>query len=241
MYQWIAKRKVLPILISVVMSATIGCTTSINYSLKDVCLAKADIKRQAWKVAVAPFKDIRPMQERNPPYNNKSRYVTRDRLFVNGNVAGGISEAIVAHFNHVHLFHVAEMTDESAMVPSKDVINKVKNYGYDVLLTGILKHFKGAGHVTELDNTSVWLASIPVFLLITTPMQLAEKNKHESFVEIIDVQLTDTTSGRTIWSGSFSKQMEMEYAMVNPARATKDNLKEIVKEIVKEIELLDTR
>jgi TolB-like protein len=82
---------------------------------------------------------------------------------------------------------------------------------------------------------------IPITVIVTIPIMLMEANQNEGYVEIIDVQLTDTISGGVLWSGSFSKKMEMKYADVYPARAASEILKEIANEIVKQIESINIK
>ena len=161
---------------------------------------------------------------------------TRDIMFKDGDVARGISAALVTHFNHVQLFKTAELVDQSAALPSSDVVETMKGLGFDALFTGTVTHFYGAGYPTPFDRVATVLAMIPVTIIVTVPIMLAEDNKNEGFVEIVDVQLTDTHSGGVLWSGAFSKKREMNYADVFPARAASETLREIADEIVKQLE-----
>ncbi|MDO9542356.1 MAG: hypothetical protein Q7J98_08540 [Kiritimatiellia bacterium] len=120
-------------LTAIVIAAGTGCTTVVKYDLKDARMARPDSKRQGMRVAVAPLQDMRPEQEKNPPVGMPPKCEIRDKMFKDGDVARGISEALVAHFNHVQLFKTAEMVDKSAMLTSSDVIEKMKgrNSHYD--------------------------------------------------------------------------------------------------------------
>jgi hypothetical protein len=219
------------------ISVGTGCTTVIKYDLKDAHMARPDSKRQGMRVAVAPLQDMRPEQEKDHPVGMyMSKIETRDKMFKDGDVPRGISEALITHFNHIQLFKTAEMVDKSAAVPTADVVEEMKNLNYDALFTGKVKHFYGAGYPTVFDMVAIQLAMIPITALVTIPTMLIQENQNEGYVEIIDVQLTDTTSGDVLWSGSFSKKMEMKYADVYPARAAGETLKEIANEIVKQIE-----
>lgn len=218
-----------------VIASGTGCTTVVKYDLRDAHMAQPDSKRQGLRVAVAPLQDMRPDQEKNSPVS-MPKAETRDKMFKDGEVARGISEALVTHFNHVQLFKTAELVDKSAMLPSSDVMEKMKGLGYDALLTGKVTHFYGAGYATGFDMVAVALAIIPITAVVTIPIMLMQDNRNEGLVEIIDVQLTDTASGGVLWSGLFSKKMEMKYADVYPARAACETLREIANEIVKEIE-----
>ena len=167
-------------------------------------MARPDSKRQGLRVAVAPLQDMRPDQEKNSPVS-MPKAETRDKMFNDGEVARGISEALVTHFNHVQLFKTAELVDKSAMLPSSDVMEKMKGLGYDALLTGKVTHFYGAGYATVFDMVAVPLAMIPITVVVTIPIMLMQDNRNEGMVEIIDVQLTDTASGGVLWSGLFCK------------------------------------
>ena len=227
-------------LMAIVISGGTGCRTVIKYDLKDAHMARPDPKRQGMRVAVAPLQDMRPEQEKNPPVG-MSKTETRDKMFKDGDVPRGMSEALVAHFNHVQLFKTAEMVDKSAAVPSADVLEKMKSLGYDALFTGQVTHFYGVGYPTVLDKVAIGLAMIPITVIVTIPITLMQDNQNEGYVEIIEVQLTDTTSGGVLWSGSFSKKKEMKYSDAYPARAASETLKEIANEIVNQIESVNIK
>lgn len=227
-------------LMAIVISGGTGCTTVVKYDLKDAHMARPDSKRQGMRVAVAPFQDMRPEEEKNPPFG-WSKTETRDKMFKDGDVPRGMSEALVTHFNHVQLFKTAEMVDKSAAVPSGDVVEKMRSLGYDALFTGKVKHFYGAGYPTVFDKVATALAMIPITVIVTIPISLMQDNQNEGYVEIIDVQLTETTSGGILWSGSFSKKMEMKYSDVYPGRVASETLKEIANEIVKQIESVNIK
>lgn len=232
------------ILVACVTAITIawgtGCTTVIKYDVDDLPAARPDSKRQAMRVAVAPLQDMRPEQEKNPPHD-MSKLETRDSRFEDGDVPRGMSEALVTHFNHVQLFKTAEVVGKSAALPSSDVLEKMKGLGYDALFTGTVTHFYGVGYPTAFDRAAVPLALIPVTIVVTLPIMLMEDNKNEGFVELVDVQLTDSKSGGVLWSGTFSQKRAMMYADAEPVRAASETLREIAGEIVKQIEVRDIR
>jgi hypothetical protein len=232
-----AKRIVIACMTAIVIAAGTGCTTVVKYDLTNLTAARSDSKRQAMRVAVAPLQDMRPSEEKDPMLNT-TKAETRDRMFKDGDVARGISAALVTHFNHVQLFKTAELVDKSAALPSTDVVGKIKGLGFDALFTGTIKHFYGAGYPTPFDRAATMLALIPVTIIVTIPIMLAEENKNEGFVEIVDVQLIDTHSGGVLWSGAFSKKREMLYADTDPTRAASETLREIADEIVKQIETI---
>ena len=217
-----------------------GCTTVIKYDLTDLPVAHPDSKRQAMRVAVAPLLDMRPEQEKNPPHLMFTME-TQDSKFKDNDVAHGMSEALVTHFNHVQLFKTAEMVDKSAALPSSGVLEKMKGLGFDALFTGTVTHFYGVGYATAFDRAAVLLALIPVTVVVTLPIMLMEDNQNEGFVEVVDVQLTDTKSGGVLWSGTFSKKRTMNYADAEPARAASETLREVADEIVKQIEATDIK
>lgn len=230
-----AKRILIACMTAIVIATGTGCTTVVKYDLTKLAAARPDSKRQAIRVAVAPLQDMRSAEEKDP-MRNTTKAETRDSWFKDGDVARGISAALVTHFNHVQLFKTAELVDKSAALPSSDVLEKMKGLGFDALFTGTVKHFYGAGYPTPFDRAAIMLALIPVTVIVTIPIMLAEDNKNEGFVEIVDVQLTDTNSGGVLWSGAFSKKREMNYADVYPARAASETLREIADEIVKQLE-----
>lgn len=217
------KRILIACMTATVIAAGTGCTTIVKYDLTNLTAARPDSKRQAMRVAVAPLQDMRSAEEKDPPLNT-TKAETRDRMFKDGDVALGISAALVTHFNHVQLFKTAELVDKSAALPSSDVVGKMKGLGFDALFTGTVKHFYGAGYPTPFDRAAIMLALIPVTIIVTIPIMLAEDNKNEGFVEIVDVQLTDTNSGGVLWSGAFSKKREIYYADVDTARAASETL-----------------
>jgi hypothetical protein len=162
-------------------------------------------------------------------------------MFKDGDVARGISAALVTHFNHVQLFKTAELVDKSAALPSSDVVATMKGLGFDALFTGTVTHFYGAGYPTPFDRAALLFLTLdPVISIVTLPIMLpiilVEDNKNEGFVEIVDIQRTDTNSGGVLWSGAFSKKREMKYADAEPARAASETLREIADEIVKQLE-----
>jgi TolB-like protein len=187
------------------------------------------------KVAIAPFQDLRPEHEKNPS-SSFSNSAVRDSMFKDGDVPRNMSEAFVTHLNHVRLFKTVEMTDRTASIPAPVVLEKLRGQGYDLLMTGKIKRFYGVGHATGLDMVAVGLALIPITAVVTIPAILAQPNDHETSVELIDLQLTDTSTGSIIWSGSFQRNKQLEYYDVMPVRAVSDTLKEIVQEVVKQIE-----
>lgn len=247
-----AKRILIACMTAIVIAAGTGCTTVFKYDLTNLVAARPDSKRQSMRVAVAPLQDMRSAEEKDPMRNltrrdrsemeklfGAGKLETRDSMFKDGDVARGISAALVTHFNHVQLFKTAELVDKSAAVPSSDVVEKMKGLGFDALFTGTVTHFYGAGYATLFDRAALILAVIlPVTGIITIPIMLAEDNKNEGFVEIVDVQLTDTNSGEILWSGAFSKKREMNYADAYPARAASETLREVADEIVKQIETM---
>lgn len=233
-----SKRIMVACAIAIVITWGMGCTTVVKYDLADLPATNPDSKRQAMRVAVAPLQDMRPEAEKNPT-QNIWRIETRDRMFKDGDVTRGISEAVVMHFNHVQLFRTAEMVDKAAAVPSTEVWERMRGLGFDALFTGTVKHFHGVGYPTAFDATATVLALIPITVPVTLPIMLIEDNKNEGFVELVDVQLTDTKTGGILWSGTFPKKKEMKYFDADPARAASETLKEIADEIVRQIERMD--
>jgi len=216
---------------------SIGCTTAIKYDLRDLQPVSENITRQEMKVAVAPFQDLRPQHEKSPPASFSNPAV-RDSMFKDGDVPRNMSEAFVTHFNHVKLFKIAEMTDSTASLPSPDALEKLRGLGYSMLLTGKIKRFYGVGHANAFDIAAVGLSLIPITVVVTIPIMLIQQNDHETAIELIDLQLTDTSSGAVKWSGSFFRKKELEYYDVMPVRAVSDTLKEIVQDVVKQIEVV---
>lgn len=223
---------------TIVIAWGTGCTTVVKYDFTDLPATRLDLERQAMRVAVAPLQDMRPEEEKNPT-QNIWKIETRDRMFKDGDVTRGISEAVVKHFNHVQLFKTAEMVDKSAAVPSSDVVEKMRGLGYDALFTGTIKHFYGVGYPTSFDAAATVLALIPITVLVTLPIMLIEDNQNEGIVEIVDAQLTDTKSGGVLWSGTFPKKKAMKYFDADPARAASETLREIADEIVRQMEATD--
>ena len=233
------KRTLIICMTAIVIATGTGCTTVIKYDLANLSTARPDSKRQAMRVAVAPLQDMRSAEEKDP--QNITYFETRDRIFEGGDVARGISAALVTHFNHVQLFKTTEVVDKSAALPSSDVVEKMKGLGFDALFTGTVTHFYGAGHPTVFDRAATILALIPVTIVVTIPIMLVEDNQNEGFVEIVNAQLTDTKSGGVLWSGTFSKKREMKYFDADPVRAASETLREIADEIVKQIEVTEIK
>jgi TolB-like protein len=221
---------------AIVLIMGTGCatTTIVQYDFENLSTVRADSTRQAMRVAVAPLQDLRTAEERNPG-TTLAKLQTRDSMFKDGDVARGISEALITHFNHVQLFKIAEMADQTAMLPTSAVLESVKGQGFDALFTGTLKHFYGAGYPTVFDGVAIVLSLVPVTVLVTLPIMYMQENQNEGFVEILDAQLTDTKTGAVLWSGTFSKKREMKYPDAYPARAASETLKDIADEIVKQI------
>jgi hypothetical protein len=109
------------------------------------------------------------------------------------------------------------------------------------VLAGKLKHFYGVGFLTAVDKVALPLATIPVTVVATVPIMLAQPNKNEGFVDIVDLQLIQTGTGEILWSGSFSKKIERRYSDVYPVRVACEALKEIVKEIVLELDAVSIK
>ena len=222
--------------IEIMIMGLSGCAV-IKYDLKDVPVARNDSTRQGMKVAVAPFQDIRPAEEKSPTASSMNKHEISDRTIKDGDVAKGVCEALVTHFNYAKLFGTVESVDRTASLPTADALAKMKSLGYDALFTGKIKHFYGAGYATDFDVIATIMAFIiPVSAVVTIPIILNEENQNEGYVEIIDIQLTHTTSGNILWSGSFSKKMEMKYYDVIPVQAASETLREVAKEVVQQIE-----
>jgi hypothetical protein len=82
---------------------------------------------------------------------------------------------------------------------------------------------------------AVGLALIPITIVVTIPVMLIEPNDHETFVQLINLKLTDVSSGVVVWSGSFFRDEKLQYSDVKPVEAVSDTLKGIVKEMVTQI------
>ncbi len=221
-----------------------GCgTTAIKYNLSDLGLAQANQKREKLTLAIVRFQDIRPDHEKYSRYKTMSESSqTRDKNFKNGDVAGGVTQAIADHFVKIKLFKRVEVINNYGTSSLPELLNKIKGKNYDIVLTGTISHFYGIGYPTEFDNSMVGLSYIPgvnLAVIAASPLMLAQKNKHEGHVEIIDFKFTDIDTEKLLFSDSFSKKINMEYSDVYPDRAANETLKEVVKEIVKKIETID--
>jgi curli biogenesis system outer membrane secretion channel CsgG len=221
-----------------------GCGTSvIKYNLSDLELAQTNQRRQKLSLAVVCFQDIRPYHEKYSKYKTMSTSSqTRDKNYENSDVAGGVTQALVEHFTQIKLFKKTEIVNILAESSLPEIEAKLKYKNYDLLLTGTISHFYGIGYSTEFDNTMVGLSYIPgvnLAVIAASPLMLAQKNKHEGHVEIIDFKLTDIDTSKILLSGSFSKKINMEYLDIYPDKAANETLKEVVKKIVKKIETVD--
>jgi len=213
-----------------------GCTTPIKYDLTDLNETGVNSSRQSIKVAITPFEDLRPVTEKNAP-SNFSAIQLNDRAIEGDNVAKSISEALASHFNHVKLFQSVDVFDEAGSEPTEDVNKRLYDLGYQAVLTGKVKHFHSTAYTTTLDKVAPILAFfVPVSAIVTIPMVLSEKNTHDTNVEIIDVKLTETRTGKVLWSGSYVKKPQREYADAYCVQAASDTLKDIALEMVDEIE-----
>ena len=232
------KTKITYCIAMALLSIGTGCTTVVKYDLEDVKAARQEAYRQNMNVAVAPLQDMRPKNEKINT-STQSKHTCNDKMFKDHAVAKGISEALVTHFNHIQLFKNSELVEDITTEPNDTIIANIHTRGYDALFSGKITHFYGAGYVTGFDRAAIAMAAVPITALITIPIMLAQDNKNEGYVELIDLKLTDTSSGKVLWENSFSKKMEMSYSDVYPTRAACETLKEIANEMVSEIEAVD--
>jgi hypothetical protein len=184
------------------------------------------------RVAVAPFRDTRPRDERRVSFAwaDLFRDRTGDHPFELRDVGGGISEALAAHFNHVGLFKAADGVDRCGELPSAEALGEMRALGYDALLTGTVTHFYGVGYRLAMDIV------VGSFLGAAV---LPNLHPHEGYVELMDVRLTGTDSGEVLWSGTFTRKTRLEYHATQPIRAACDTLKAVANEMIKEMEAVE--
>ncbi len=238
------KKLILFSLLVVIAVIATGCGPKIvKYDLKDLAMAQTNQKRQNLSVAVVRFQDKRPDYEKyskNKVFSESSK--TRDESYKDGDVAGGVTLALVDHCKHIKLFKSIEVLDISSSKSLSEILEELQGKEYDVLLTGTISHFFGIGYLTKFDKHMIAFSYIPgvnFVIAAISPLMLAEKNTHEGHIEIIDLRLTDISNAKCLWSGSFSEKMKMEYSDTYPAKAANETLKEVVKKIVKKIETVD--
>jgi hypothetical protein len=216
-----------------------GCTTPIKYDLTNLEMTTTSPSRQSLKVAILPFEDLRPEIEKNA----SSTYSTirlNDRAIEGESVSKSISEALAAHFNHVKLFQSVDVFDETGTEPISGINKRLHDLGYSAVFTGKVRHFHSVAYATTLDKVAPIVAFlIPVSAAITIPMILAEKNNIDTLVEIVDVRLNETRTGKVLWSGSYMKKPRRQYADAYCVQAASDTLKDIAIEIVDEIEKIN--
>jgi hypothetical protein len=108
-----------------------GCSTTVKYGLEDIRPTPGSEGRRQVKVAIAPFQDARPPEEKKPSIKLFNKAETRDSVFKNGDVVGGIRDAIARHFQQAQLFGETVPVGNEYTVPTRDVIQTMKNLGFD--------------------------------------------------------------------------------------------------------------
>ena len=226
--------RIVTILTVVVMIGT-GCTKAVKYDFTDLNITPPNSARQSMKVAIMPFEDLRS-RKGTKPSGGLGKMEIQDRMVEGGNVPRSINNALAEHFNHVQLFKTVETLEESDTSISPDVIKKIRDLGYDAFITGKIKRFYGAGYATTFDKVAAPLAFIPITIVVTIPIMMLQNNHNEGHVELIDIQLTETKTGKALWSGSFAKKTEKQYYVVDPVRVASDTLKEVAIEMASQIQ-----
>ena len=226
------------VLIGIIQCA-IGCSTTIKYDLVDIPqLTNSNLN--SLKVAVAPLLDERSELEKSPKTKFLGDMETRDSTFKDKDVPGGISQAMVVHLNHVKLFDEAVLVDNEYSLLDPRTTSELKTKGYDLILTGEVKHFYGKSYINTTDKFAIVGAFLfPPSIILTIPIILIEKNTFEGMVELVDLQLTDIKTGNIIWTGSFSKNLEKEYGDAAITKVPIEALKEITCDIVEELKSMD--
>lgn len=232
-------RKVMLVLLTFILVAT-GCAVPIKYDLTNLEMTPTSPSRQSLKVAITPFEDLRPEIEKNS-ISTYSTTQLNDKMIEGDNIAKSISEALAAHFNHVKLFQSVDVFDEAGTEPTSEINKRLHDSGYSAVFTGKVKHFHSVGYQTTLDKVAPIAAFLmPVSIVITIPMILAEKNNIDAHVEIIDVQLIETRAGKVLWSGSYIKKSQRKYIGAEECvPAVSDTLKDIAIEIVNDLEKIN--
>lgn len=229
-------RRFLVLNIIIFALSMVGCTARIKYPLDGISPVQGESGHPGLRVAIAPFKDHRPEEEKNSTSSLFSEKMeTRDAWFDNQDVPGGIATMIAEHFNHVRLFGESQAVGPAFSDITEDNRVKLKDQRFQAVLSGKLLHFQGAGYPTSLDRVGVALAIIPITALFTLPAMLAEKNKNEAIVEILELELTDTDTGERLWSNSYTHKIERLYKDVYPKNVVEEALKEVVGKIVDDL------
>lgn len=228
--------------IAFLSSTLLGCSVSVKYLLDDVPPVSPNPTRNIVRLAVVPFQDIRPNNERDPGSAfdfPPEKVELRDSNFKNKDVSGSMVIMIAEHLNHVRMFSQVDAVNNEFSELTPDKLAQLKNLGYQVVFTGKLSHFYGVGYATALDKAAIILTFIPITVVVTVPAMLIQKNRNEGFVELQGLQLIDIATGRSLWSGSFSSRIERYYNDAYPNAVAGEALKEIMVKVVHEIERVD--
>lgn len=220
-----------------VLGVTGGCV-SVAYDCSDLSPTAQDARRASMSVAVTTFRDARPDSEKHapppPPLFGSPRIMkTCDSQFKHDDVGSGIGEALARHFNHVCLFGDTVFVN----IPGGYTTNALAGLrasGHDAVLVGTVRHLEAIGHFARVDR-SFFSSGGSLLGILLVPFMYLEKNVNEADVELADLKLIDTASGKELWSGAASNILYRLDRHPDPVAALRDTLKDVVGEIVEDI------
>lgn len=206
------------------LAVTVGCASRPKYDLNRQNIYVAE-HRAGLRVAVTTFTDTRPAEERSMEARqkkggeeNKEEFLdsyTYDEDFVDGEVAGPLSDMTARHFDEARVFADADYVP----VPSEQVTpERAQNgdfKGFDAVLVGKMSHMYGYQYKSVARNALLFpLGGTGLTLNTVIPAPI----KGEA--ELVEIKLISTKDGRILWQGEVDQKVEEDKIFNNTKKMT---------------------
>lgn len=212
------------VLVALSLAVTVGCASRPRYDLKpqNIRIAK---ERIPLAIAVTTFTDARPAEERTIEARkakggagNEEEFLgsyTYDSDFVDGEVAGPISEMTAEHLAESHLF-----TDAGYIpVPSEQVTTeRAMNgdfKGWNAVLVGKITHMFGYQYKSAL-RQALFFPMGGTGLALNTAIPAPIKGE----TELVEVKLISTRDGKVLWQGELRSEVDKDKFLNNTKKMT---------------------
>ncbi len=183
------KKKMCILFLLLVMEGCGLVPHTAHFTLDDVLKSESPVHHI--NIAVAPFTDKIKKQDR----------VAYHKII-------GIEHVLVEYFEHIKLFARQDVVDSELNEPNFEQLTKLKAKGYDAILLGSVGRYRVEQLKGRLLDRSPGLAGLiavfPIFAVPLVGADMTEELPYMGYVELSNLKLIETSSGRIIWEGSAS-------------------------------------
>lgn len=188
--------------------------------------------RETLTVAVAAFKDERPIVEIGTPPSRP--YPVAEDL--SENMSSELAKHLVERFNAFGFFLSSSLVDVSGSPPAPEFLARLAAQGYDAVITGNVPRCLGSTCVIGGDLAGqVVLRLVGFMFQALLPLPLGYYH-NEGVVAVTDLRLTDTRTGEVVWKGDFTKNVVHYTYEPSPGQAIHEAMLEITQAIVADMQ-----